>query len=785
MATARGIRAGAAYVELYAHDNRLVRGLRRAQRRLKAFSRSAREIGTRLTQLSAAFATPLVAGVKVFADFEEQMANVATMLDEPAKHMERLRKGIRDMSVEFGESTEALAGGLYDILSASVPAEHALDVLAVAARSAKAGLTDTKTAADAITTVLNAYGLSAQHAGDVSDLLFSIVKRGKTTFAEIAPSIGNVATIASTAGVSFDEMGAALAVMTRGGVQTENAITALGAIISSFLKPSAEAVQYARQLGFEMTSATIKSEGLAGVFARINRLPPDAVSKLFPNVRALKGVLPALQNMEGFMEDVNAMGQRGGATAAAYEKMTGTLGHSLRQLKQSAIATLAAIGEALAGPVAKAAAVVKRWAVNLRELIEKNREFVIAAAKVIAIVGLVGGALVAVGAAGAVMAFAIGGIASILSAVGTAFSVLGTIIGAILTPVGLAISAIVALVATILYASGAAGKALSWLGEKFQWLKETACAAWRGIGDALVAGDIALAARILWLTLKMEWTRGIAFLEKAWLSFRNFFIRIGANAWHGLLATVGVVWHGLEVGWIETTAFLSKAWMRFTGMVSKAWHWTGKQLAKSWNWMRGQFDSSFDAETANRAAEDYYESQKARIDRELASREERRRREREMAARIHEGTMAVIGRENLEKHQELDEEYEKRLAENEAELAKARKEWSEAIAQAADKRGAIETPEAEPREPGQPSVETPAILDQLKDKFQGIGETMDVAVRKTLDVDVLGSFNAAAASRLGAGPSAAEERTAKASEETAKNTRHLLDAVRDGGMEFA
>ncbi len=526
MPTARGIRAGAAYVELYANDNRLARGLKRARARLKAFSASAREIGARLTRLSAVFATPLVAGVKVFADFEDQMANVATMLDEPEKHMDRLRKGVRDMSVEFGESSEALAGGLYDILSASVPAEHALDVLAVAARAARAGLTDTKTAADAITTVLNAYGLSAEHAGDVSDLLFSIVKRGKTIFAEIAPSIGNVATIASTAGVSFEEMGAALATMTRNGVQTENAVTALNAILSSFLKPSAEAVEYARQLGFEMSSATIRSEGLAGVFARISKLPPDAISDLFPNVRALKGVLPALQNMEGFLDDMGVMEGRAGASGKAYEKMTGTLGHSLRQLKQSAIVTLSTLGETLAGPVPRAADVVKRWAVNLRELIEKNRDFVIAAAKVVAIVGLVGGVLIAVGTAGSVMAFAFGGIASILSAVGTAFSVIAAIIGVILTPVGLVITAITALAAYILYATGAAGKALSWLGGQFEELKRT----------ALTAGDIALAARVLWLTLKMEWTRG-------------------------------------------------------------------------------QFDSSFDAAAANRAADEYYESQKASIDR--------------------------------------------------------------------------------------------------------------------------------------------------------------------------
>jgi len=81
VASARDIRAGAAYIELYTKDSALVRGLARAQRKLKAFGASARRMGMGLAKLSAVLATPLVAGVKSFTDFEREMANVSTMLD--------------------------------------------------------------------------------------------------------------------------------------------------------------------------------------------------------------------------------------------------------------------------------------------------------------------------------------------------------------------------------------------------------------------------------------------------------------------------------------------------------------------------------------------------------------------------------------------------------------------------------------------------------------------------------------------------------------------------------
>lgn len=779
MASARGIKAGAAYVEMFLNDSRLMTGLKRAQARLRAFGGAVRNVGMRFTAFAAAAALPFIAGAKVFADFEEQMAKVSTMLDEPQKYMEQFKKGLRELSVEFGESTEALAGGLYDILSASIPAEKAMALLAIATKAAKAGMTDTKTSADAITTVLNAYGLSAEHAGDVSDLLFAIVKRGKTTFAQLAPAIGNVATIASSAGVSLEEMGAALAVMTRNGVQTDNAVTALNAIISSFLKPSSEAVEYAKELGFEMNSTTIQAEGLAGVFARISQLPPDAIARLFPNVRALKGILPALKNMEGFTYDMGVMGSRAGEAEKAYGKMSGTLMQSFRQLKQSVLVAFSAIGEAIAEPLARAAEFIKRWSGYIADFIKNNQALVVSIMKAVAIVGALGIALIVLGMAASALGKIFGLLAIAISVVTTAFSIMASVVAAILTPIGLVVTALASLAAYILYATGEGGRALSWLGERFGELKQDAVMAWQGIGDALAAGDISLAAKVLWLTIKMEWTRGINFLEKAWLNFRNFFIRIGYDAWHGLLAAVEIVWHGLEVGWIETTAFLSKTWTAFAGWVVNAWQWAGNKLQKLWNRLKGIFDSSFDAKSANAAADKFYEEQRDRAEKEtgrkLADREARRLAERENAKATHEGTMAEIGRQNLDKHKELDDEYAKRMADNEAALAKARKEWEDSIAAAAKKRAAMQ-PELSI------SMGEPLTTAPVKISFDGIAATVEAAAKKAMNFDVVGTFSSDLASRMGFGSSVLD-RTAAATEATAKYSKRMSETLDD--LEFS
>ena len=145
--------------------------------------------------------------------------------------------------------------------------------------------------------------------------------------------------------------------------------------------------------------------------------------------------------------------------------------------------------------------------------------------------------------------------------------------------------------------------------------------------------------------------------------------------------------------------------------------------------------------------------------------------------------MAEIGRENLKKHQELDSEYKRRMAENETDLAKARKEWQEAIAEAGRKRAAAEAEDAGPGKPEEPKVSAPDIVEQLKARLAGIADSVEVAAQKALDVDIVGTFSAEAADRMGLGANTSE-RTARATEETAKNTKRIVQKMDETQFAF-
>jgi len=420
MAKTGAIRAGRAFVELFADDSALVRGLRRAGYKLKAFGRSVSQLGRSMLRATTAILVPVGLGVREFARFEEQLARVSTMVDDTAAHMGRFRKALSGMAVEFGVSTETLAGGLYDILSAQIPASKALDVLREGTKGAIGGFTDTKTSTSALITILNAYGDQLRDAADASDLLFSIVKRGRLTYEDLASNLGKVAPSAAAAGVSVEEFGAVLALITRGMPDTDNATTALANVIETFMKNTDDAKAAARKLGINMSTAGLRSKGLLYVIQQLAKVDPDTVAKVFPRRRALRGLIIAVQKAEELGIDIETMINRAGAAEEAYQKMAQTPLRALAQLWEGIKKVGREVGAPLIEPVMALAKNLGKLTADIGKWIKQNGEAVKSVAALAGVLLGGGGLLIAIGG----LITALGALISPLSLVLTAVTAL-------------------------------------------------------------------------------------------------------------------------------------------------------------------------------------------------------------------------------------------------------------------------------------------------------------------------------------------------------------------------
>ncbi len=316
----------------------------------KAISKSLGDIGKTLSlQVTAPLSLMGGMAAKTAMEFETAMANVWTIVDAGKDTIAAMGKEVEALSFELPQTAKQLADGLYQVISAAIPAQDAMGVLEVSARAAAAGLSDTFTAVDAVTSVLNAYGMEAERAGIVSDIMFKTVERGKVTFPELAQNLGDVVSTAATAGVSFEELGGALATLTKVGVRAPEAVTALNQAILTFIDPSDEAAKLAKQLGIEFNATSLATKGLYGVLQDVQKATDgniEMLSALFPNVRALKGVLGLLrQDMGLFRDDLDAMRTSLGATDKAFEKQAQTGAHAMQLFKNQVSALARAFGD--------------------------------------------------------------------------------------------------------------------------------------------------------------------------------------------------------------------------------------------------------------------------------------------------------------------------------------------------------------------------------------------------------------------------------------------------------
>ena len=233
---------GSLYVELQAKPDKLKKQLKKSERQSKkagvkaggmfstGFQSAMNFIG--IAGLFAGLAMAIRKSVKSIMDLDKGLRNVNTIIRVSEKELKGYGDAIKNLRSETGKSTEELTDGFYQLVSAGVAAGDSMQFLSVASKAAIAGLTDTKTSVDGLTTVINAWGLESKDVTKVADTLFKTVELGKTTFEEIAASISMVAPLAAAVGVSFEEVSGAVAHLTAQGTPTSVAMTQVASAIN-------------------------------------------------------------------------------------------------------------------------------------------------------------------------------------------------------------------------------------------------------------------------------------------------------------------------------------------------------------------------------------------------------------------------------------------------------------------------------------------------------------------------------------------------------------------------
>lgn len=120
--------------------------------------------GAKVALISAPLEAAAMAGLKLHSEFAAGMEKVSTLVDKTTVSIQKLSDGVRKVSDETGVSVTDLAESEYQAISAGVDAANVTQFLDTVTKASIAGYTDSTTAINGVTTVLNSYGMAASEA---------------------------------------------------------------------------------------------------------------------------------------------------------------------------------------------------------------------------------------------------------------------------------------------------------------------------------------------------------------------------------------------------------------------------------------------------------------------------------------------------------------------------------------------------------------------------------------------------------------------------------------------
>ena len=294
-----------------------------AGRMAQGINRNRRAIGMGMLAMGAAITGVGVVMAKTAATFDSKMREVNSLIGLSQSEFQKLTDDTLEMSSAIGIDAVKASEALYQAISAGIPRENVIDFMTIASKAAIAGVTDTETAVDGLTTVMNAFKMDVGEAQRVADIMFVAVKGGKTTFEELSASMFYVAPIAAALGVEFEAIGGAAATMTKQGMPTKQAFTALRQTFVALMKPTVEMENALDQVGFASGRALLDAHGLqAGLQLLMTgtSLTEAEMTKAFGSVEAFGAVLALTgQNASEAAEDLRKSYESAGAATEAFD----------------------------------------------------------------------------------------------------------------------------------------------------------------------------------------------------------------------------------------------------------------------------------------------------------------------------------------------------------------------------------------------------------------------------------------------------------------------------------
>lgn len=263
---------------------------------------------------------------KLAGTYESSLKNIQVLTGNSTAQMNSLNKELLDMGSRAVAGPGATAAAMNDIAGGIANADSHLGILSASIAMAEAGQGDLSVAAGGMVKIMNSYGFAAgtaaeatEHAAFVSDVFTQTVGMGVGSMNEFISAMSPISGIASSVGVGFDEIGAAVGYMSSTTDTASTAATKIQSAIIALLKPNKTLQEGLQSIGIASGSAMLKEYGLAESLQIVSNLyggNQDAIAEAMGRQEAMNAVLSL--SGKGYGEFASQFGKGiDGITAAA------------------------------------------------------------------------------------------------------------------------------------------------------------------------------------------------------------------------------------------------------------------------------------------------------------------------------------------------------------------------------------------------------------------------------------------------------------------------------------
>ena len=492
--------------------------------------------------------------------FDDSMTLIQTQAGASAKDVKYLTDAVLNMK-DVQHSPDELANALYHLKSVGLDNKTAMDALTASEHLASVGQADLESTTNAVAGAYKSGIKGAQNFGQATASLNAIIGAGNLRMDDLNAAMGTGFLVtAKQFGISLNDVGSALAMMTSRGIPATRAATSIKMALSGMAAPSGTAQKVMDKLGLGPTdlAKAMRTGGLPAAFSLLQKHlqglskvdQTAALTKMF-GARSSQAILTILGNLKDFQRvqaqvEKNATTAHFGEAIAAQAKTPGAV---FARLKSSLAKTAVEFGTMLLPAAVAIGKFFQSFVGWLDKLTPAQRKFILIAAGIAAAIGPL---LIVVGkmstGAGAIInvAKAFGGLGGAIKPLIGGISSLWGVLAA--SPIGWIVLAIAAVVAVFV---------ILWV--KCKWFRDFWKAVWKEVVKVALAvwNWMKPGLEAIWQGIKTAWDFVWKWTKIIWAKVGPYVVTLLKFLWAEVKLTVAIIVAVIKVAW-TVIAWLTK-----------------------------------------------------------------------------------------------------------------------------------------------------------------------------------------------------------------------------------